>query len=216
MKTAMHRLATSILTRARRLVRDEGGAGTTLAYLMVIPVYLLTFLVILETCFMLLAQVGLAYAAFAAARAAVVRRSDDVGGEEVRQAAVAAFVPFASSLRPAAPANDPEREAYVAAFAEEATGRGARVGGAASVGRQHADASARLRITAVTDVVGEPWEEDLTMTVSYAYPFTIPLVGRMFAAVSPGGVFELRGEAVLPMEHAENPDGELGITYGTP
>lgn len=200
----------------RRLVVAEDGAGTTLAYMMVIPVYLVTFVVILETCFMLLAVLGTTRAAFAAARVAIVRRADDVQAEAVRQAAIEAFVPFASSMQPDAGGGAADRDVFVAAFTEEAARRGGMAGNAGFIGRQHDDASARLRVTATTDGVGEPWEEDLTVTVSYAYPFAIPLVGRMFDALSPGGVFELHGKAVLPMEHPENPERELGISYGTP
>lgn len=212
----MTRHSLPVSATIRRLVVAEDGAGTTLAYLMVIPIYLVTFVVILETCFMLLAVLGTTHAAFAAARVGIVRRADDVNAEAVRQAAVEAFVPFASSMVAGDGGASADRDAFVAAFAEEAARRGGLAGNAGFIARQHDDASAGLLVTATTDVVGEPWEEDLTVTVSYAYPFAIPLVGRMFDALSPGGVFELHGKAVLPMEHPENPERKLGISYGTP
>jgi hypothetical protein len=200
----------------RRLVVGEDGAGTTIAYLMVVPLYIVTMMLILETCFMLLARVGVGYAAFAAARSAIVLGEQANAEASVRQAAVAAFTPFASSLRTAAAGAAADRQAYVTAFEEAARRRGADTGNTGYVSRQHADAAAHIRVTTRRLQRGEPWEEDVEVTVAYAYPFVIPLVGRLLGAVSAGGVFQLRGVAVLGMEHPENPERKLGIAYGTP
>lgn len=200
----------------RPLVTGEAGAGTTLAYLMVVPLFIVTMMLILETCFMLLARVGLGYAAFAAARSAIVAGERADADATAREAAVAAFTPFASSLRTAAAGAAADGQAYVTSFEEEARRRGANPGNTGFVSRQHADAAGHVTVAVRRLPRGEPWEEDAEVTVAYAYPFVIPLVGRLLGAVSAGGVFELRGAAVLGMEHPENPERKLGIAYGTP
>lgn len=200
----------------RRLVAGEAGAGTTLAYLMVVPLYIVTMMLILETCFMVLARVGVGYAAFAAARSAIVLGEQADAEASVRQAAVAAFAPFASSLRTGAAGAAADGQAYVRAFEEEASRRGADTGNTGYVSRQHADAAGHVTVALRRLPRGEPWEEDVEVTVAYAYPFVIPLVGRLLGAVSAGGVFWLRGSAALGMEHPENPERKLGIAYGTP
>jgi hypothetical protein len=201
---------------ARRLLVGEEGAGTTIAYLMVMPLYIVTMMLILETCFMLLARVGVGYAAFAAARSAIVLGEQADVEASVRQAAVAAFTPFASSLRTAAAGAAAHGQAYVTAFEEEARRRGADTGNTGYVSRQHADAAGHVTVALRRLPRGEPWEEDVEVTVAYAYPFVIPLVGRLLGAASAGGVFQLRGVAMLGMEHPENPERKLGIAYGTP
>lgn len=203
-------------TAIRQLVAGEAGAGTSLAYLMVVPLFIVTMMLILETCFMLLARVGVGYAAFAAARSAIVLGEQADAETGVRQAAVAAFTPFASSLRTAAGNAAADGQAYVTAFEEEAGRRGADTTNKGYVSRQHADAAGHVTVAVRRLPRGEPWEEDVEVTVAYAYPFVIPLVGRLLGAVSAGGVFQLRGAAVLGMEHPENPERKLGINYGTP
>ncbi len=203
-------------TTVRRLVVGEQGAGTTLAYLMVVPLYIVTMMLILETCFMLLARVGVGYAAFAAARSAIVLGERADAEATVRQAAVAAFTPFASSLRTATGKAPPDGQDYVTAFEQEARRRGVVMANSGYVSRQHADAAGHVRVAIRRLPRGEPWEEDVEVTVAYGYPFVIPLVGRLLGAVSVGGSFQLRGVAVLGIEHPENPERKLGITYGTP
>jgi Flp pilus assembly protein TadG len=200
----------------RRLLIGEEGAGTTIAYLMVVPLYIATMMLILESCFMLLARVGVGYAAFAAARSAIVSGEQGDAKATVRQTAVAAFTPFASSLRTAAGNAVAGGQAYVTAFEQEAGRRGAHTGNTGYVARQYADAVAHVTVAVRRLPRGEPWEEDVEVTVGYAYPFVIPLVGRLLGAASAGGVFQIRGTAVLGMEHPENPERKLGIAYGTP
>lgn len=204
------------LAGIRRFVRGEEGAGTTISYLMVVPIFIVTMMLILETCFMLLARVGVGYAAFAAARSAIVLGEQANAQASVRQAAVSAFTPFASSLRTTAGKAAADGQDYVTAFEEEARRRGAVTGNMRYVARQHADAAGNVTVAVRRIPRGEPWEEDVEITVSYAYPFVMPLVGRLLGALSAGGVFRLRGVAVLGMEHPENPERKLGIAYGTP
>lgn len=206
----------TMLAAIRRFVRGEDGAGTTLAYLMVVPVYLVTFMLILESCFMLLARAGLGYAAFTAARAAIVHGTEVDARTAAQAAAVEAFTPFASSLRKSGAAAAADTQAYVAAFAEEATRRGCKPGNQGYLGRQHADATAHVSVSLRRIGRGKPWEEDVEVTVSYDYPFAMPVVGRLLGALSAGGVFQLRGTAVLGVEHPENPERRLGIAYGKP
>ena len=86
--------------KIRRLIRAEEGAAYTLSYVMVMPLYLLLICAVIETSLMLVAKIGTEYAAFAAARTAIVRYSAESPGEAeslTRAAAVRAFVPFAST-----------------------------------------------------------------------------------------------------------------------
>jgi len=95
----------------RRLVRflaDERGASYALPYVLTFPIYLLLVCLMIQPTLILMVKMGTMYAAHAAARAAIVWRSDepeaqtDAGGrlnaeEHAFKAAYLAMTPFTSS-----------------------------------------------------------------------------------------------------------------------
>ena len=102
------------LTRARpaarrpallALARCDRGASYSLAYVFVVPIYLLFLCVVVETSMLLVAKVGTMYAAHAGVRSAVVWQSashkdgPDVRGARIRQSVRTAMAPFVSNRR---------------------------------------------------------------------------------------------------------------------
>ncbi len=87
------------------LVQCERGASYSLAYIFVVPVYLLFLCVVFESSMLLVAKVGTMYAAHAGARSAVVWQSADhkngksVRSERIRQSIRVAMAPFVSNRK---------------------------------------------------------------------------------------------------------------------
>ena len=98
-RTARRPMVSTAIAGSMRLVRDEEGGAYTLSYVMVVPIIMLLMCLIVETTLMLSAKLGTVYAAFAGARVASVWSSAadwDRAEQRIEQAAIKAFVPFAS------------------------------------------------------------------------------------------------------------------------
>lgn len=195
-----------------RMARSEDGGAYTITYLMVIPCYLLTMYTIIETALVLNSKLGATYAAHAAARAALVRPGS-VTDDAVRRAGVVAFVPFAHSVADASARGDAVEDRVVRLHEAAARDAGLEVTGVSRLRRQYRYANRALRVAAVTRRRGEPWEEDVEVTVTYEFPFSFPIVGRLIGAKGTGGryVLEVVGNATLPMENPSNEKRSLGI-----
>lgn len=214
--TLMCRPRPSVARAISRFFRGEKGAAQTLAFLMVVPLYLIVFLAIVETCLFLAAKTGTVFAAFAAARTAIVRGDDPRSSQRVHESAILAFVPFSSSVnRGVAATSCVGEEEFVASYRTAASALGLPGDGTARLLRQYRIAHQALSVAATTTSLGRPWEEDVTITVTYEFPFTFPVIGRVIGRPGADGryVFPIQTSVTLPMEHPANDRRELGISH---
>jgi len=207
------RAAASVVAR---FIRAEYGAAQTISFLMVVPLYLIVFFAIVETCLFLAAKTGTVYAAFAAARTAVVRGEDPRAADRVREAAILAFIPFSSSVsRGPATTPVPGEEEFVTAYRAAASAIGLPGDGVSRLSRQYRIAHRALSVESTATSLGRPWEEDLTVTVTYEFPFTFPIIGRILGRPGVDGryVYPIHTSATLRMEHPANERREIGIAH---
>ena len=201
---------------AAGFLRRDDGVAQTISFLLVVPLYLLFFYAVVETCLILTAKTGTMYAAFAAARTAVVHGEDPQAADRIRAAAILAFTPFSSSI-PLGPASDSDagEEAFIEAYRAAAAGINLSGDGVPRLRRQYRFARQAISVDTATEIRGEPWEEDVTVSVTYGFPFTFPVVGRFLGRPGAAGryVYPIRSSATLPMEHPANERRQLGIAH---
>lgn len=65
---------------------------------------------------------------------------------------------------------------------------------------------------------GQPWDEDLTATVTYQYPFNVVGIGRILGQPGSNGgyIYEIASRVTLQVEHPWNEEQRLGISYASP
>jgi len=217
----------------RSFLRDEHGASYALSYVLTFPIYLLVVCVMMQATMILLCKMGTVYAAYAAARAAVVWRSVEPdaaspdGGKalalnKARQAAVRAMTPFASSYGrhltwKGANVNSTEAKAYFEAYQKYSPDDLARE---VYVKSKYAFAEKATTVT----ITGEPneWNKDVKAEVTYDMPMSIPGAGRILGQGSAANFFNrpITSTAVLTSETPVSTDetpadrkGRLGIPY---
>lgn len=87
------------------LAQCDRGASYSLAYVFVVPIYMLFLCVVFETSMLLAAKIGTMYAAHAGVRSAVVWQSakhkdgQQIRGERIRQSVRTAMAPFVSNRK---------------------------------------------------------------------------------------------------------------------
>ena len=197
------------------LHKDERGGAYTLSYVMVIPIYLIAFCFVVETTFMLIAKLGTNYASFAAARTAIVWLPFG-GDDKIDAAAKQAFVPFASGLRPTPSASDSKgKQQYLKAYQEYCAQIGAPGDYARFIGRKYDYAHAAISTSTETIDHEEKWNEDIAVTVTYEFPFSVPIVGRLLGRHKSGDLFvyDIRSTTTLQIENPQNDEKRLGINY---
>lgn len=224
----------SIRLRLRNFHRDEGGAAYSLSFVMVLPFYVLLIAVILETTFIMIAKTGTLYAAYGAARSAVVFTTietpderESMGNvpytaeEKASQAAVQAMLLFASGrLGTNSSVSEDEREkadAFLGAYKEYVKGGSQRLKDG-YITNKYVYASRNTTTTLEMVGTGELWQNEIRAEVTYDAPFLLPYVGRLL-----GGVKNDDGQVVLPItssavllnECPVNSTGHLGISYST-
>jgi len=180
----------------RAFVRRTRGASYALPAVLVVPVYLAILAVVFELAFLLLAGLGTAYSAHAAARSAAAWQS--IGPAEAaavrpRQAAWAALAPFLidrqHSLDTAGPV---PREAATSA-------------------RRHRTAAAR------TTVAVEPVGGRVRATVEFRAPLSFPVASRLLSCGRRAAEFPIRATAELPGEaHPGGPGIDYSPVRSTP
>lgn len=206
----------------RSLARDESGAVYVLSVTLIVPFYLILVCTIIETSLILVTKLGTIYAAYSAARSAIVWDFDppaasgisSVVTERARNAAQFAMVPLASGTTgirdrmatgesPAAEiflktvANSPVQDAYLE--------------------RKVAYAYAATQVSVERSGQPQSGDDALIATVEHAYPFRVAIVGRMFGAtrsdLGPVLVWPIRSTYRLPTDAPQNADRRLGIVY---
>ena len=198
-----------------RIATDEDGGAYTLSYVMVVPFVMLFMCLIVETTLMLTAKVGTVHAAFVGARVATVWSSatDWQSAEErIEQAAVKAFVPFASGSSDGDVANSqpPSMDRFLAsyqAYAEDPVS-------AAYVRKKYQNAASKVSVR--TDGPPSTWDANVTVTVTYESPFRVPGIGRLLGEDGGNGryYFPLETSVTLRNDGPQNARQDLGIGYG--
>ena len=205
----------TIRERIARLQREEDGGAYTLSYVMIVPIVMLLVCLIVETTLMMSAKVGTVYAAYAGARVGSVWSSATswtAAEEKINEAAVQAFVPFASAAKPErdSSAENIDVDALVRANAAFAT----KPVSDAYIKKKCRNAVGSIQVT--TNGPPASWDSDIEVTIRYDCPFRIPGIGRIFGEESGDGyVFRLTSKATLQNEGPQNDSQGLGIGYGT-
>lgn len=215
-------------SRATSLATDQRGAAYSLNLVMIAPFYTLLIAVIVECTLMMIVKIGVTYAAYSAARSAIVWMPAEVDRARqekmVHLAAAQALTPFASSsplhvagAGRAGYVGGPEDQAYYRAY--RAYANGDAPADYLSRKRQYALAATQV-LTQVTPArrFGDPMERDVTVTVRYHMPFHVPGVGRIFGSLPPwsGARFYTRtieSTATLQLENPVSRRRTLGIRY---
>jgi hypothetical protein len=210
--------------------KEEGGVAYSLSFAMVFPIYVLIVALILEATFMLIAKTGTLYAAFAAARSAIVwttvekpsdRYSEITGKSKnmAQQAAVQAMVPFASGLHQGNSSNNQAATNYLKAYQAYSEGK-SNIRDEYVVNKYvYANRAVQTSLKSVGN--GEIWKKDVEAVISYDAPFLLPYIGKLF-----GGkiktingvkvtVLTIQSQVSLLTECPMNDKGSLGISYAT-
>lgn len=201
------------------LVTDEDGGAYTLSFVMAMPFLILFICVIVETTFMLAAKIGTVYASFAGARAAIVWDSLDSSGSAesiAQQAAVRAMIPFSSGGVASGSSADSQYSDYLKDYSQRIQAAGKTPAPPRLLRSKSAYASRAVTVSLQRTPRGpNSWDEDLSVDVTYAFPFAVPGVGRMFGTkTSDGYVYPMTSRTTLPNELPHNEERKLGIQYG--
>lgn len=226
---ALGALAIGLLRAARRnsaerrawrgLNRCEAGAAYSLSYMLTIPLIALIICLVVDLTLILVAKIGTVYAAYAAARTAVVwvpsGVSPGTAKDKVDAAAQNAMTPFASSNAHHRPISSPPPSGlvYYAAhksFAENPADFD-------YIGWKWLYASWATKVTVDG---GTDYKKDVTVTIDYRAPFHMPAVGRIFGSPTLFGFYTTNIRTVVKLENQaprsdeKNPPSRpLGISY---
>ncbi len=206
------------LVYIRSFLRDESGSAYTLSYVMVLPFVAIFMMLIAETSMILLAKMGTSYAAFAAARSAIVWQStagDGLAQQKARQAAVQALTPFANGFKASAIGEGDLsgiQEEYLDVFRQASSAQ-------VSVNYvrrkfQNSDSMVSVALSRQPSAAGtDPWQFDVQATVEYRYSFHVPFLARLFGGSD--AKLPVRSSASLPSEAPMNDQQLLGISYAS-
>jgi hypothetical protein len=210
--------------RIVRLLRDDRGSAYSIGYLLTLPLYMLFIALFIELSLIMVCKTGTVYAAFAAARVGIVWAGDSPTDEIDRRiefAARRAFVPFASGLADfragrSAPAASGEAKRYLDAYKayNSAAGNDRVFEKYVAAKRRYAFRTVRAEVRR-TAGANAPWDEDLSVTVGYSYPFGTLGIGRALGQRGPDGfyLYPIETKVTLKSELPKTPETTLGINY---
>ncbi len=208
------------MRRLRKLAHSERGTIYTISFALIFPIYLLLILFVGELTLLMMALMHTRFAAFAAARSAIVWSSAEPAGREKIQAQLAAaqaMVPIASGMpnhQTVVSQNNPIAMAYVPAML--------------SAYKKHGGAEVEYRedylkrkieyamIATACTVDPDKDKKNITATVVYLAPLHFPIVGKILGTKMPFTDYYVRPitrSVTLPNERPMTPDGKLGIDY---
>jgi Flp pilus assembly protein TadG len=205
----------------RRFTRDEEGAGYTLSFVMVIPIFALLICLIIEAALILTVKLGTVYAAFAAARTASVWSSHttwEKTEEKAKRAAFKTMVPFASGTQgllsnlPTDADADTVAEGFFYVGAYHAYAKDPQSDKYLAAKYLYASRNVKVKLE------GPPEKSDtpITATVTYQVPFNIPGIARILGQLGPDGYFfNISSTATIPNEGPQDNRKTIGIGYGT-
>jgi len=208
-----------VRSRVRALHGCEAGAAYSLSYMLTLPFFALIICLMIDLTSILIAKIGTVYAAYSAARSAVVWYpsgvSTSAAEKKMNDAAVNAMTPFASSKHAVWSSFNPaDAASYVGAyeaFAEPAAP-------AEYIAKKYLYARWGLDVT--TDASLD-YRKDVTVTVDYKAPYHLRGIGMILGKSEPiFGFFYSNIHTVVTLESQAprvdrpNPaDRPLGIKY---
>ncbi|MCA9008296.1 MAG: hypothetical protein KDB01_01050 [Planctomycetaceae bacterium] len=217
--------------KLRKLLKSENGAAYSMSLALLTPLYTLMVCLLIELTLMLNVQIGVDYAAYSAARAAIVWLPAEVTPFNTRQqlvhmvhlAAAQALTPYASSLDKHHRSNgnpDPAGdEGYLTAYNALVTTGTHQQASYVQSKRQYAMAATRVKfdppLEALLGPVSSPAPE-VKVTVNYEMPFNTPGVGMILGRKSSSGigyVRDLTSTVTLQLERPKTKNGSLGFEY---
>lgn len=203
--------------RARQILVGESGLSYTLAFVLTMPIYFLTCLLVGELTLLLMTKIGSVYAAYAGARSATVweNMEEDLKNRRVRQSIVNALAPFAmSGENRFGSAGLPDGDAPLHAL--EYVHVLSRYSGedveSLRVGVHYLKVDARTEYE--IEIPTKEYGADLTCRVTYRAPFLTPGVARL---LDPDHTwpyeYPITSEVTLTLERPLSEEGTLGIDY---
>jgi Flp pilus assembly protein TadG len=206
----------------RRLARGEHGAAYSLAYVLTFPLYVYLVALVVESSILLVVKAGTVYGAYAAARSAIVYRSQGVprANEKARLAAVNAMAPFASSSDLHADGVDRSKQGAADDFARQAR-KFVQLKGASPgyLPAKYLYADKAVRVSVSKDDEKKP-DGLVRVRLTYQAPTFVAGIGRIFGSRSAkGGAYytvPIVTEVSLPDEAPRSESGKLGIDHATP
>lgn len=211
--------------RIRTLLSNDEGSAYSIGYLLTLPLYMLFIAFFIELSFIMVCKTGLVYAGFAGARAGIAWSTGNTPAAvdgHVAFVTKRAFVPFASGLtefraKTKASASTPDQTQFVTAYRKyNAAIRNDRVFEKYVAAKyRYAFRSVQVQVERKAGESGNPWDEDFTVVVRYAYPFGTLGIGRAIGERGPDGfyVYPLESRITLKSELPRNADKTLGIEY---
>jgi hypothetical protein len=206
----------------RDLNRAEDGASYSLGFMIVMPIFVLTVCLVVETTLILVTKIGTTYAAYAAARSAVVWVPSGVsrGTAEgkMKLAAVQAMTPFASGATHHQPLTSMPSPTDFAQYYAAHRSFADKPGAVDYIGAKYRYANWAVDVK--TDA-GMDFRKDVTLTLTYKAPFHLSSVGRFLGTRDPtSGFYHYPMTTVVKLEnHAPRnettnpPNRPLGISY---
>ena len=217
--------------RMSALLASDDGAAYSLNLALLTPLYTLMICFLVELTLMLNVQLGVDYAAYSAARAAIVWLPAEVTPLNTQQqlvdmvhlAAAQAMTPYASSLkdhkRTDSRPDSSGEQAYLAAYNGLAKSGNLQSADYVTAKRRYAMAATSVSYSPpLTTLLNRPATADklVKVTVNYEMPFNIPGVGRILGKRStkgPGYVRVLSSTVSLEVERPKSKNGRLGWEY---
>jgi len=210
--------------RMRRLAEGEQGASYTLSLVLIFPIYVFLICLIVECSLMMVVKIGTTYAAYAAARSAIVQlpaepKDPDEAEEIVRKAAVQAMAPFASGrdvhrrgtplmLQPISV----DGTAYYGAY--KFYTKGVAPSTYVIQKYQYADLATKVTIEPQSDAPNA----ELKVIVEYEMPINVPGIGRFIGdssswVLAPFYTRKIQSSVLLEQEGPQSANQLLGIKY---
>ena len=217
--------------KLRKLLRSENGAAYSLSLDLLTPLYTLMICFLIELTLMLNVQIGVDYAAYSAARSAIVWLPAEVTPFNTQQqlihmvhlAAAQALTPYASSLDKHRRSDGAEDAAggedYVKAYDQAVTTGKHQEANYVQSKRRYAMAATRVEFDPpLPQIFAASSSEAPTVkvTVHYEMPFNTPGVGMILGRKSSSGtgyVRELTSTVTLQLERPKTKNGSLGFEY---
>ena len=197
----------------------EAGAAYSLSYMLTIPLIALIVCLVVDLTLILVAKIGTVYAAYAAARAAVVwvpsGVSPSAAQDKVEAAAQNAITPFASSNTRHRPIKTPPPSGLVYYAAHKSYAENPADFDYLGWKWLYASWATKVTVDGGTD-----YRKDVTVTVDYKAPFHMPAIGRIFGSPTLFGFYTTNIRTVVKLEN-QAPRGDernplsrpLGISY---
>jgi len=209
--------------RGWKNLAEEDGAAYAVPYVMTFPLYALFVGLVVECSLLLVTKVGTMYAAYAAARSAVVWESAKSGSgvistqkmnDKAERAAILAMVPFASGSSQHSGGSAAGADLVAPVLTASELYRNGRFVNPNYLSRKVRYAAGHTQITSIDRASGAP-DALLTANLTFEAPFHIPGIGRFLGQPSGKGyyVIQVRTKAALPSESPQNETRDIGIQY---